>query len=677
MHPQQGPGTHRIICINTTADQRMSSAKHMLTSCLLIAALLMVPELYAQERDPAVSISSPDGRIAVHVEMGDQGVPFYRLLLNGKELVERSPLGLVTSIAWWDRDLSLVDAGSLERVEDQYVLRHGKQSDVSYEANRRVVRLVNPDNQVLDVVFQVSNDGLAFQYQIPQHDGVAGHIQAHRELTGFRFSIDTRSWLMPMDHPLTGFANTNPSYEAHYTPGDPVGASSPRKVGWAFPGLFQREGVGWALVTEAGLEESFVGTRLVAEAERGLYRISFPDRGEGTGPNDPTDPSFELPFDSPWRVIIVGETPGPIIESTLVTDVSAPEAFDGSWIRPGKAGWSWLPLKDDSVVPDVQHEFVDMAAEYGFEYVLVDAHWDVQIGYDGIQELTDYARSRGVEIIVWYNSNGNYNDAPQSPHDRMHEETARREEFARIQEIGITGVKVDFLGGDKQSVIKMYLDILRDAADHGITVNFHGATLPRGWNRTYPNYVTAEAVHGYEMITFDQGAANLAPGHGTVLPFTRNVVGPMDFTPTMLTDTVGTSIRRTSNAYDLAMLVVFESGIQHLGITPDVMADQPDFVTSFISDVPAAWDETRFVEGFPGDYVVIARRLGNRWFVGGLNGNETPKSIRLNLPFLDGAWSGTIIKDGADIRSYNHTGARPGDEVTMLGNGGFVLMINE
>ena len=346
-------------------------------------------------------------------------------------------------------------------------------------------------------------------------------------------------------------------------------------------------------------------------------------------------------------------------------------------VRPGKAAWSWLPLKDDSVVPDVQHEFVDLAAEYDLEYVLVDAHWDVQIGYDGIEALVDDARSSGVEIIVWYNSNGNYNNAPQTPLNRVHEESVRREEFARLQEMGVTGIKVDFLGGDKQSVIKLYLDILRDAADYGITVNFHGATLPRGWRRTFPNYVTAEAVHGYEMITFDQGAANLAPGHGAVLPFTRNVVGPMDFTPTMLTDTVGTSVRRTSNAYDLAMLVVFESGIQHLGITPAVMAQQPDFVQSFIRDVPAAWDETRFVEGFPGDYVVIARRLGNRWYVGGFNGHDTPRSVRLNLPFLEGAWSGALIADGEDIRSYTHTTARRGDEVTMLGNGGFVLIIDK
>ena len=277
----------------------MSFLKYAVASCLFIAVVLSAPKLHAKEAAPAASIESPDGRVAVNIEMGDQGVPFYRVLLNGRELVERSPLGLVTSLAWWDRDLSLVDAGSLERVEDRYVLRHGKQSDVTYEANRRVVRLANPDGQMLDVVFQVSNDGLAFRYEIPEQGGEAGPITAHRELSGFRFSIDTRSWLMPMDHPLTGFANTNPSYEAHYTPGDPVGASSPRHVGWAFPGLFQREGVGWALVTEAGLDELFVGTRLVADADRGLYRISFPDRGEGTGPDDPTNPSFELPFDSP------------------------------------------------------------------------------------------------------------------------------------------------------------------------------------------------------------------------------------------------------------------------------------------------------------------------------------------------------------------------------------------
>lgn len=648
----------------------------MKTLLLLLLTAVAATPLSAQP----VQVSSPDGRVVVTFELAREGMPTYTVALGGRVLVEPSPLGLVTTLAYFDRDLRLTDAGEIERVEDHYRLVHGKRSDVTYVANRRVVRLAEPGGYELEVVFQVSDDGVAFRYRIPAQAG-AGVVTAERELTGFRFAPETRTWLMPMDHPRTGWMNTNPSYEAHYTLGEPVGAESPTEVGWAFPGLFHREGVGWALVTEAGLDETYVASRLTAEAERGLYRIAFPDRGEGTGPNDPVDPSFALPFASPWRLIVVGETPGPIVESTLVTDVSPPSTVeDTSWIEPGKATWSWLPLKDESIVPDVQRRFIDMAAAYGFEYTLVDNFWDEKIGYEGLKALADYAAGKGVKLIAWYNSNGNFNDAPQTPRDRMHTPEARRAEFARLREMGVKGVKVDFMGGDKQSVIRLYLDILRDAAEYGILVNFHGATLPRGWQRTYPHYMTVEAVMGYEYITFDQRNADAAPSHGTVLPFTRNVVGPMDFTPTMLTDTVGASVRRTTNGYDLAMPVVFESGIQHLGVTPEVMAQVPDYVATYLGEVPAAWDETRFVAGHPGTYVVLARRKGTRWYVAGLNGEATARTVKLDLPFLDGAWKGTLLTDGDDARGFSRRvisgGGSDNAEVQMLPHGGFVLMID-
>ncbi|PAP75034.1 glycoside hydrolase family 97 protein [Rubrivirga marina] len=635
----------------------------------LLCLLLAMPAV-AQP----VFVSSPDGRVAVRFGLDDVGAPTYAVDLGGQPILEPSPLGLVTTLARWDRDLTVAEAGEVESVEDRYRLVHGKQSDVTYTANRRSVRLGDAAGRVLEVVFQVSDDGVAFRYRIPEQ-AEAGEVTARREVTGFRFDPATRSWLMPMTHPQTGWMNTNPSYEALYTQGEPVGGEAPNEVGWAFPGLFQTA-AGWALVTEAGLDGSYVGSRLDADADRGLYRIAFPDAGEGTGPDDPVDPTFALPFGSPWRVVIVGETLAPIVESTLVTDVSpASVVEDTSWIRPGSATWSWLPLKDPSMNPAEQREFVDFAADRGFPYTLVDANWDVELGYDGLAELADHAASRGVDLLVWYNSNGPYNGAPQTPKDKLNDPETRRAEFARLREMGVRGIKADFFGGDKQSVIRLYLDILRDAADYGLMVNVHGATLPRGWSRTYPHFVTAEAVMGYEYITFSQGIADAAPQHGAVLPFTRNVVGPMDFTPVMLTDTVGGSVRRTSDAYDLAMMVVFESGVQHLGVTPADLAAAPDFVSEFLSTVPTAWDETRFVEGFPGETVVIARRKGDRWYVGGLNGTAAARSVRLDLPFLPAGWRGALIADGDGARDVRQHDTEAGDVVEMRPAGGFVVIV--
>ena len=648
------------------------TTKPLPTRMTRLAFLLLLP--VAALAQPAL-VSSPDGRVAVRFGLDDAGAPTYAVDLDGRPLLAPSPLGLVTTLARWDRDLAVAGLGEVEPVEDRYRLVHGKRSHVLYAANRRSVRLADAAGRVLDVVFQVSDDGVAFRYEIPAQAGAA-EVTARRERTGFRFDPAARSWLMPMTHPQTGWMSTNPSYEALYTQGEPVGGEAPNEVGWAFPGLFQREGVGWALVTEAGLDGSYVGSRLTADVDRGLYRVAFPDPGEGTGPEDPIDPTFALPFASPWRVVIVGETLAPIVESTLVTDVSpASELQDTSWITAGSATWSWLPLKDPSMNPKQQLEFVDFAAEVGLPYTLVDANWDVELGYDGLAELADHAASRGVGLLVWYNSNGPYNGAPQTPKDRLNDAETRRAEFARLQAMGVRGIKADFFGGDKQSVIRLYLDILRDAADYELMVNVHGATLPRGWSRTYPHFVTAEAVMGYEYITFSQGVADAAPQHGAVLPFTRNVVGPMDFTPVMLTDTVGGSVRRTSDGYDLAMMVVFESGVQHLGVTPADLASAPGFVSEFLSSVPTAWDETRFVEGFPGESVVIARRRGDRWYVGGLNGTGAPRSVTLDLPFLPADWRGTLITDGDGARDVRQRGVEAGGVVEMRAAGGFVVTV--
>lgn len=627
--------------------------------------------------EPDGFVASPNGRVLVAFELGDQGQPLYEVRLDGRTLLAPSPLGLVTSYADWEAGLEEVGRGPSEPIEDRYELLHGKCSACAYAANRRVVRLADREGRVIEIVFQVADDGVALQYRIPPTDG-AGTVTARRELTGFRFPGGTRTWLMPMDDPESGWMRVNPAYEAHYAMDGELGVSSPTGVGWAFPGLFRVPAAGWALVTEAGMDGSYSASRLRTEAG-GLYRIGFPEAGEGTGPADPVEPSFALPFASPWRIIVVGDGLAPIVESTLVTDLSAPSALETTdFVRPGKAAWSWLALKDESIVPEVQRRFIDMAAAERYDYVLVDNYWDRNIGYDGLEELVRHAADRDVGVIVWYNTNGDYNDAPQTPRDRMNDPEVRRSEFRRLQAMGVRGVKVDFFGGDKQSVIRHYIEIFEDAADHELMVNVHGATLPRGWRRTYPNYVTAEAVKGYEFVTFGQADADLAPSHSAILPFTRNVVGPMDFTPTMFSDRVGASIRRTSLAFDLAMNVVFESGIHHLGVTPQSLERVPDYVRAYLSEVPVAWDETRFLDGWPGEYVVIARRRGELWYVGGINGSAEPRTLELDLGFVTGAAEGTLIADGEDAHSVRRervpSSART-LRVEMRGHGGFAAVL--
>ncbi|MFP4229329.1 MAG: glycoside hydrolase family 97 catalytic domain-containing protein [Salinivenus sp.] len=647
--------------------------------CALSVTVLLIFVSFpirAQPLQKAVTTASPDGRVTVQLGLSDDGGVRYAVRYDDTAVLRPSPLGLETSMGDWRRGLSVEDT-SESTVTDAYRLHHGKQSAVQYEANRRVLSLVNRAGQPIEIVAQVSNHGVALRYRIPEQ-AAPDTVVAGDEHTGFRFAEDTRSWLMPMDPPDTGWSETFPSYEAHYVKDEPTGQPAPRGVGWAFPGLFRTPGGTWALVTEAGLDGSYHASRLDATPDGAGYRIAGPQPGEGTGPADPVDPSFTLPFASPWRLIAVGDGLGPIVESTLPTDVSPPSTVeDTSVVQPGTVAWSWLPLKDESINAKTQRRFIDMAAEYGFEYALVDNLWDQEIGYEGVRDLVAYADERDVGLFLWYNSNGSFNEAPQTPRDRMHTTEARREEFARLEEMGIEGVKVDFFGGDKQSVVQLYRDIYQDAAAHDLMVNVHGSTLPRGEHRTYPNFMTSEAVRGYEYITFGQEDADRAPTHATMLPFTRNVVGPMDFTPTMLTDSIGNSKRRTSNGFDLAMAVVFESGLQHFGVTPESLAQQPDYVGSFLGTLPAAWDETQFLDGFPGQFVVLARRHGDRWYVAGLNGQDDARTVTVPLDVLDDPASGRLITDDGGPRTLRQESrsVAPGDSLTLdlRPHGGFVM----
>jgi hypothetical protein len=334
--------------------------------------------------------------------------------------------------------------------------------------------------------------------------------------------------------------------------------------------------------------------------------------------------------------------------------------------------------KDDSTVYSVQKRFIDYASDMGWEYCLVDADWDRKIGYEKLGELCSYAATKNVSIIAWYNSAGNWNTTPYTPRDKMVTKESRDAEFKKLKELGVKGVKVDFFGADGQSMMTYYQDIIADAARYGIIVNCHGSTLPRGLQRTYPNLVNMEAIKGFEFVTFEQGNADLQAQHCAVAPFTRNLFDPMDFTPVCFSE-VPNIQRKTSNAFELALSVLFVAGVQHYAEVPEGMAKVPAEVKQMMKDVPVNWDETKFIDGYPAEYVVIARRKGNTWYISGINGTNNSKAVKLDLSFITNANQVTFITDGENNRSFkidkNAVDFSQPIAIDIQPNGGFIYQV--
>ncbi|MDB5013045.1 MAG: alpha-glucosidase, partial [Daejeonella sp.] len=402
------------------------------------------------------------------------------------------------------------------------------------------------------------------------------------------------------------------------------------------------------------LDKNYCASRLRQKSPNNEYSVGFPQAPEGRS-GGPVDPEAKTPWLTPWRIIAIGSLKT-IVESSLGTDLAKPAIYmaDLSFIKPGKASWSWIILKDSSIVYDVQKQYIDFAADMKWEYCLIDADWDKNIGYEKMKELADYAKTKNVGLLLWYNSAGDWNTVKYTPKDKLLTTASRTKEFAKLKEMGIKGIKVDFFGGDGQSVIRYYQDIFSDAAKYQLLVNCHGATLPRGWQRTYPNLMTVEAIKGEEFITFDQANADQEPAHATTIPFTRNVFDPMDFTPMNLTG-IPNIERKTSSAFELALPIIFQSGIQHLAETPEGIAKVPDYVKAFLQTLPSAWLDTKFLDGYPGKYTVLARKAANGWYIAGINGETTEREVKLDMSFLTDKTKGTLITDGNDKHSFDKT----------------------
>ena len=615
-----------------------------------------------------VELRSPDGRLKVEISLNQDGKLFYSVFFDNEQLLINSKLGLVMEDSDFSENLSFKDLTSAKRIEESYKLITGKKVDHYYLADETVLSFLNNSGEQMDLIVRLSDNGFAYRYFFPGNSNEIKYIT--EELSSFNFPAGTLGWLSPMAVAKTGWESSNPSYEEYYEYGISAGSPSPLGAGWVYPALFRYNDI-WMLISEADLHRNYCGTRLEPGEREYEYKVGFPDEREVIF-NSELKPESTLPWLSPWRLMAVGSL-ADIVESTLGTDLAAPSLdMDFSWVKPGYASWSWIMYKDESVNYKTSLEYIDFASAMNWEYCLIDVNWDRNIGYDGIKELAAYAKLKKVKLILWYNSAGDWNTTPYTPRGALLSSEQRRKEFERLSEMGIAGVKVDFFGGDGQSVIEYYHDIFKDAAEYQLTVNCHGATLPRGWHRTYPNLVTIEAVKGMEFVTFEQENANEAPRQNTMQVFSRNVFDPMDYTPMNLTGKIQGINRITTSAHELALPLLFTSGIQHLAETPEGVDEQALYVKDFLKSLPTKWLETKFIDGFPGEYAVLAKRAENAWYILGINGIDAEVELNLKLDFLSEEAIGNLIIDGSLANEFDLIETNNNLSLTMKPNGGFV-----
>ena len=620
------------------------------------------------------SFTSPDGKLTVVVE-DQNGIATYRVNLGATVFIENSPLGLETNMGNYTTNLTLAGC-EVNTVKESYDLRNIKQSHVDYEATEAVCSFEKQGKKVMDVIFRVSNRDVAFRYRIlPQRDTKVCVV--NEEASGFKLPEGTTTFMCPQSRPMGGFARTSPSYETSYTDDDKMGKNG-HGEGYSFPCLFHLGDKGWVLISETGVDGGYVASRLLNVTD-GLYKIGFPQQGECNGWGS-TSASVALPCETPWRTITLGTTLAPIVETTVPFDLVSQKYKASQEYIYGKGSWSWIIGMDASCNYDEQKRYIDFSAAMGYQTVLVDALWDKQIGYEKIAELAAYGKTKGVGLFLWYNSNGSWNDAPQSPLGKMDKSRERRAEMAWMKSVGIRGIKVDFFGGDKQNMMQLYEDILSDANDFGILCIFHGCTLPRGWERMYPNYAASEAVLASENLHFGQGACDAEAHNATLHTFIRNTVGSMDFGGSALNKYYNADNKRgthrvTSDVYALATAVLFQSAVQHFALAPNNLTDAPAWAIDFMKNVPTTWDEVKFIDGYPGKYAIIARRTGSKWFIVGVNAqNETVKK-NIDLSMFDKNAELQVYSDDAELNgSVSTVKAKKQITVTIPKNGGLVIV---
>ena len=616
--------------------------KSFLSGILLLSALCVQANNY--------TVTSPDGKLAVNVEC-KEGKAFYTVNYDGKQMLGASALGLVANYGDFSQNLTM-GACKNSKKHLAYKMTRIKKEKIEKDASEATIGFLNSKKDSMTLHLHVSNNDIAYKYEMirPKKDNPKSVI-IYNEVSGFNFPSQTTTFLCPQITPMTGWERTKPSYEEEYTPDAPMNVKSQFGVGYTFPCLFKVGNDGWVLVSETGVSSAYPGCRL-SDYEPGKgYTVAFPQKGENNGIGSEFA-GIPLPGETPWRTITVGSSLAPIVETTIPYDVVEPLYEASQTYKPSRYTWSWLIWQDNSINYDDQVKMVDVAAAQGYEAILVDNWWDKQIGRKRIEELSKYAKSKKVSLMLWYNSNGFENDAPQTPRQIMNNSIARKKEMAWMKKIGVAGIKVDFFGGDKQETMKLYEDILSDANDYGLEVIFHGCTMPRGWERMYPNYVSSEAALASENVYFTDYHAKKEAFEMTMHPFSRNAVASFDWGGVMMNkyfskDNKSRHQRYTSDVFEMATAITNQSSVNCICLYPNNLQDVPQWELDWLKNVPTAWEDTKFIAGYPTKYAVVARKssvengsgaalTAGRWFVGGLNATDKPLALTLDLPMFAG-----------------------------------------
>ena len=643
-----------------------------------ILLLMMMGHIAAMQAQN--SVSSPDGRLTVTVYT-EEGRAMYAVDYDGQRMVMPSRLGLTTDYADFTRGMTMGEM-RMEDVRKQYDMTRTKRAHIAYEARRMDVALLNAKGQRMDVTFVVGNNDIGMRYTLyRQANDNPKSAVVKSEATSFRLPDGTTTFLSPQSKAMVGWERTKPSYEEVYGADEAMERPSAFGEGYVFPALFHVGDSGWVLVSETGVASGYVGSHLSDYDRETGYTIAYPMAGENNGNGTPWA-GIALPGSTPWRTITVGRTLAPIVETTVAYDLVEPLYEAGGDYRPGRYTWSWLIGQDESITYDEQVRFIDLAAAMGFEYCLVDNWWDRNIGRTRMAQLARYAAGKGVGLLLWYNSNGYENDAPQTPRQCMNTATARDREMAWLKSIGVKGIKVDFFGGDKQQTMQLYEDILCDANRYGLQVVFHGCTLPRGWERMFPNFVSSEAVLASENVYFTEEHARREPFDLTLHPFCRNAVAAMDWggiimNRHMSADNRSRHTRKTTNTFEMASGITMQTAVQCVAMRPNNLQELSQVELDFLRTMPTAWDETRYIDGYPGRYVVLARRCGSRWYIAGLNAGQEERRLTLTLPMLKaGQTVGyyTDNKQGETELKPLRVDKRQQVKIVMQPNGGMVLI---
>lgn len=646
---------------------------------LLIFAL-MGASLAASAAD--IAVSSPDGCTTLRLDDNSR-ILHYSVERDGATYLKPSPLGLRSDIGDFTQGMRIINSDTTD-VRKTYRQDRIKHSEATYSARRLKAYALNPKGDTLGVEFSVADNDVAFRYLIPRaHGGETGAILISSEASGFALPEGSTAFVTPQSDVMTGWKRSKPSYEEVYMVDVPVGTPSQYGHGFTFPALFRTPAGGWVLLGETGVDSRYVGSHISDASADGVYTIAFPMKGENNGSGG-TEAAMSLPAETPWRTITIGDNLAPIVETTVTWDLVEPLYEATVPARPAKGMWSWILWQDNSINYDDQKTFIDFAAEMGYDHVLIDAAWDVNIGREGIEKLVEYARGKGVDVLLWYSSSGWWNDIVQSPVNVMCRAIERKKAMKWMKQIGVKGIKVDFFGGDKQETMRLYEDILSDANDYGISVIFHGCTMPRGWERMYPNYVGSEAVLASENMIFSQWFNDeVEQVHATLHPFIRNTLGSMEFGGSFLNkrlsrDNASGPIRRSTDAFQLATAVLYQNAVQNFALAPNNLTDAPAEALDFMKAVPTSWDETRYIDGYPGRYAVIARRHGDTWYIAGISNLMEPLELKLDMPMLRKGDTATVICDadaeGTLVRRELKV-KRPGEvRLTLQPKGGFIIV---